>query len=380
VRAYLDHAATTPMVPDAVEAWLEVAGAADGNPTGMHAEARRARRRLDDARDVLAAHLGARPGEVVLTSGGTESDNLAVFGVLGARSGQPGPVVCTAFEHHAVLRACRRASELHGVELREVPATTEGTIDLDALAAALTRDVSLVSVMLVNNEVGTVQPLAEVAELVRRRAPSARLHTDAVQAVPWLDVATAAAPADLVSVSAHKFGGPVGAGALVVRGDLALAPILHGGGQERRRRSGTPAVAAAWSTAVALEAAATSRRVVPAVARRRDRLVDGVLATVQGVTETVPRSATVAGFAHLVVKGVESEALLVVLDELGVAASAGSSCASGAAEPSHVLLAMGRPASDAGSALRLTLSPTTTDAEVDLALAAVPEAVRRLRD
>jgi cysteine desulfurase len=380
VRAYLDHAATTPMEPAAVEAWLEVVGAGEGNPTGMHAEARRARRRLDDARDVLAAHLGARPGEVVLTSGGTESDNLAVFGVLGALPGPPGPVVCAAFEHHAVLRACRRASELAGVELREVPATDQGTVDLDALAAALTPDVSFVSVMLVNNEVGTVQPLAEVAELVWRGSPTARLHTDAVQAVPWLDVAAVAAPADLVSVSAHKFGGPVGAGALVARGGVGLAPLLHGGGQERGRRSGTQAVAAAWSTAVALQTAVERRRAVPDVARRRDRLVDGVAAAVPDVLETVPRRATVAGFAHLVVTGVESEALLVVLDELGIAASAGSSCASGATEPSHVLVAMGRPASEARSALRLTLSPTTTDAEVDLAITAVPEAVRRLRD
>jgi cysteine desulfurase len=198
--------------------------------------------------------------------------------------------------------------------------------------------------------------------------------------VPWLDVAAVGGVADLVSVSAHKFGGPVGAGALVVRDGVALAPLLHGGGQERRRRSGTQAVAAAWSTAVALEAAAERRRAVPEVAGRRDRLVDGIVAAVADVVETVPRATTAAGFAHLVVEGVESEALLVVLDELGVAASAGSSCASGAAEPSHVLLAMGRPASDARSALRLTLAPTTTDEEVDLALVAVPEAVRRLRD
>ena len=368
------------MVPAAVTAWLEVTEAGEGNPTGMHAEARRARRRLDDARDLLGLHLGGAPGEVVLTSGGTESDNLAVFGVLGACDGPPGPIVCAAFEHHAVLRACRGAAERFGVELREVRATADGTVDLDALAGVLSPDVSLVSVMLVNNEVGTVQPLAEVAALVRRRAPGARLHTDAVQAVPWLDVAAVAGVADLVSVSAHKFGGPVGAGALVVRDGVALAPLLHGGGQERRRRSGTQAVAAAWSTAVALEAAAERRRAVPEVAGRRDRLVDGIVAAVADVVETVPRATTAAGFAHLVVEGVESEALLVVLDELGVAASAGSSCASGAAEPSHVLLAMGRPASDARSALRLTLAPTTTDEEVDLALVAVPEAVRRLRD
>jgi cysteine desulfurase len=253
-------------------------------------------------------------------------------------------------------------------------------VDLDALADLLDSDVSVVSVMLANNEVGTVQPLSAVAEVVRERAPRAVLHTDAVQAFPWVDVAAAAGPADLVAVSAHKFGGPKGVGALVVREGVKVAPILHGGGQERDRRSGTHNVAGIVAMAAAMQVTVASR--VAAVARvgaLRDRLADGLLAAVPDSVETGDRSAKVAGNCHLSFAGVESEALLVLLDGAGVCASAGSACTSGAMEPSHVLTAMGVPRDRALGSLRLTLGPTTTDADVDAALAAVPDAVARLR-
>jgi cysteine desulfurase len=235
--------------------------------------------------------------------------------------------------------------------------------------------------MLANNEVGTVQPLADVARLVRRRSPQAVLHTDAVQAFPWMDLVEAAGPADLISISAHKFGGPQGVGALAVRGDVDLAPILHGGGQERDRRSGTHNVAGIVGMAAAMEATVNTRaQTAVHAARLRDRLVDRLLATIPGATETGDRSRKIPGNGHLCFEGVESEALLLLLDDAGVYASAGSACASGAMEPSHVLTAMGVPRERALGSLRLSLGPTTTEDDIDLALKVIPDAISRLRE
>jgi cysteine desulfurase len=372
VVAYLDHAATTPMRPEAFAAMQPWLTERFGNPSGGHSVARAARAAIDDARDEVAGALGVEPGGVVFTGGGTEADNLAILGTVARR---PGPVVVSAIEHHAVLHAAAAT----GQEVRTVPATPAGLVNLDALARALDPSVTMVSVMLVNNEVGTVQPLDRVSRLVRRRAPEAVLHTDAVQAVPWIDVATAAGGADLISVSAHKFGGPQGVGVLAVRGAANLRPMIHGGGQERDRRSGTHNVAGIVGMAAALTATVERRPVeVPAVAALRDRLADGLLRAVPGARETGDRSIKVAGNCHLRFPGVESEALLVLLDDAGVCASAGSSCASGAMEPSHVLVAMGVSPEEANSSVRLSLGPTTTAAEIDLALKVVPDAVARL--
>jgi cysteine desulfurase len=369
---YLDNAATTPMRAEAVEAMLPFLRDRFGNPSGSHAVAREARKALDEARDVVAAGLGADPGEVVFTGGGTEADNLAVAGVHRLRG---GVVVCSAVEHHAVLHAC---AALGG---RLAPVSADGVVDLDRLAALLDADVSVVSVMLANNEVGTVQPLADLADVVRRHAPDAVLHTDAVAAFPWLDVAALARPADLVAVSAHKFGGPKGIGALVVRLPAKVAPILHGGGQERDRRSGTHNVAGIVAMAAAMQAAVAERAgVVARVGALRDRLADGLRAAVPDAVETGRRENKVAGNCHVSFPGVESEALLMLLDGAGVYASAGSACASGAVEPSHVLAAMGVPRERALGSLRLTLGRDTTAADVDLALAVIPPAVARLRE
>ena len=374
--AYLDNAATTPMHPEAVEAMLPWLTERFGNPSGAHAVAREARRVVDEARDAIAAALGAQPGEVVFTGGGTEADNIAVLGVGGGeRRSVGGNVVCSAIEHHAVLHATRH---LGG---REVAVDTNGVIDLDALAVALDDDVDLVSVMLANNEVGTIQDLAAVAAVVRERAPEARLHTDAVQAMPWLDVAAAAAEADLAAISAHKLGGPKGVGALVVRRGVRLRPILHGGGQERDLRSGTHNVAGIVGMAAAVAVTVERREQVNARVRQlRDRLTDGLLASVPGAVETGDRARKVPGICHLRFPDVESEALLVLLDEMGICASAGSACTSGAIEPSHVVTAMGVPHREALTSLRLSLGSTTTDADIDLALKAVPDAVARLRE
>jgi cysteine desulfurase len=292
-------------------------------------------------------------------------------------------VVCSAVEHHAVLNACAAL----GATI--VPVDRWGVVDVDALAGALGPGVGLVSVMLVNNEVGSVQPLAEIAAVVRERAPRALLHTDAVAAVGWLDVAELGAVADLVSVSAHKFGGPKGVGALVLRDRARLAPVLYGGAQERGRRPGTPGVAGIVGMASALRVATAVRQeTVARIGSLRDRLADGLSASIEGVEETAvragagvvhDRSAKVASSCHLRVAGVDQEELLMLLDDEGVCASAGAACASGALEASHVLLAMGSSADDAKSAVRLSLGYTTDEGEIDHVLAVMPKVVERLR-
>ena len=380
MQAYLDHAATTPMRPESLAAMLPYLTEHFGNPSGSHVVARRAQVAVDEARDVVAQCLGCDAGEVVFTSGGTESDNLAVLGVHG--SGR-GTVMCTAVEHHAVRNAC----EAVGGTI--VPVERSGVVDLDALADALGPDVGLVSVMLVNNEVGSVQPLLEVAALVRERAPRALLHTDAVAALGWMDVAAICAVADAVSVSAHKFGGPKGVGALVVRAGTRLAPVLHGGAQERGRRPGTQDVAGIVGMAAALRVTTDHRHhAVIRVGRLRDRLADGLTASIEGLQETavragvggvIDRSAKVAYSCHVFVTGVDQEELLLLLDDEGVCASAGAACASGAVEASHVLVAMGFTSVEAKSALRLSLGYTTTEDEIDHVLNVMPKVVERLR-
>ncbi|MYB08361.1 MAG: cysteine desulfurase [Acidimicrobiia bacterium] len=369
--AYLDNAASTPLCAEAVEAMAPLHRELYANPTGAHRMARDTRRRIDDARDVMAEALGSEPGEIVFTGGGTEGDNLAV---VGRHMKVGGVTVCSAIEHHAVLEP---VEHLGG---RVVAVDASGVLDLEGLAAALDESVTVVSVMLANNETGMVQPLGQVAELVRSLAPNAVLHTDAVQAFPWLDVASLAAGADLISVSAHKFGGPKGVGATVVRDGVELSPLLLGGGQERGLRSGTHNAAGIAGMAAAAEVVLKTRaEQVVRLAGLRDRLVDGVLGAVEGTVETGRRSGKVAGSAHLCFEGIESEALLFLLEDAGVYASAASSCSSGAQDPSHVLAAMGYDRMLAGGSLRLSLGYETADADIDRALAVIPDAVARLR-
>lgn len=366
-----------------------------GNPSGSHAVARAARTAIDDAREVAAQALGVAPGGIIFTGGGTESDNLAIAGPLARDQHGARVVVCSAVEHHAVLHAARAASGASGTPsghaagaaaealadtCRVAPVHPDGTVDLERLAGSLDPTVGVVSIMLANNEVGTIQPLARLAKLVRRLAPNAVLHTDAVQAFPWLDVATVAEPVDLISVSAHKFGGPQGVGVLAVRGEVDLAPLIHGGGQERDRRSGTHNVAGIVGMAAAMQATIVSRaETVARVTTLRDRLADDLLQAIPGSAETGDRARKIAGNCHLTFNDIESEELLVLLDDAGVYASAGSACTSGAMEPSHVLVAMGVDRRRALGSLRLSLGHTTTDADVDLALKVIPDAVARLR-
>lgn len=373
---YLDHAASTPMRPAAVEAMVPLLRGAFGNPSGAHALARQARSQLDEARERLAAVVGCAPGEVVFTGGGTEADNLAVRGAVEARGGVP---VCATTDHHAVLHPVLRAGG------RTIAVDRRGIVDLDALAEALTPDVTLVSVAVLNNEVGTVQPLAAIAAVVRDRAPGALLHADAAQALCWLDVAEVAAPADLVTLASHKCGGPRGIGALVVRGGARLEPQLVGGGQERDRRSGTQDVASAVAFAVAAESAAAERdELVARATGWRDGLVDTILRAVPGAIQSASpagqRDHLAPGIANVCLPEVDSEALLFLLEhDHSVLASAASSCASGAQEPSHVLAALGIDARLAHGSLRLSIGWSTNQADVDAAAAAVPEAVARLQ-
>ncbi len=352
-----------------------------GNPSGGHAVARAAKSALEAAREEVADLLGARPDEVVLTGGGTEADNLGVKGAArtARATGTGDGVVTTAFEHKGVLASCDRLA-VEGFRVTRVAPGANGVVDPAAIVAALDDRTAVVSVMFVNNEVGTVQPVAEIACLVRERVPGVVVHTDAVQAVPWIDVADATAHVDLVAVSAHKFGGPKGIGALVVRGGVALEPLIEGGGQERGLRSGTSNVAGAVAMAAALRVTCAERAAdVARLAVLRDRLVEGLLAAVPDAFENGDRAAKVAGNAHVGFPGVEAETLLVALDQAGVYGAAGSSCSSGATEPSHVLAAIGLPRDLALASIRLSLGFASTDHDVDVALDVVPRAVAQLR-
>ena len=359
------------MRAEAVQAMLPFLTERFANPSGSHRFARSVRQAVDEARDVVADVVGCTPGEVVFTGCGTESDNAAIVGVQ-RRHG--GVAVCPAAEHHAVLHAVQ-----HG-RGRVVDVDAAGRVDFASLQAALDSTVSVVSVMAVNNEVGAINPIAEIASIVREFAPHARLHTDAVQAACWIDLREIFSHVDLLALSAHKFGGPKGVGVLIQRQGTLLEPLLHGGGQERDRRSGTHNVAGIVAMAEALRLADIER---PAenerLAALRDRLVDSLLQQLPDVLETVPRSAKIAGSAHVCIAGIESEALLYLLDEADVCASAASACASGAMEPSHVLAAMGVDKSWSLGALRMSLGRTTTSADIDRAIAVVVGAVRRLR-
>jgi cysteine desulfurase len=379
--AYLDYAATTPMYPEAAAAMRPFQSETFGNPSGSHAAARAAKTALEEAREQIAAALGAQPSEIVVTGGGTEADNLAVKGAARAarEAGAGDGVVTTAFEHKGVLAPCDRLAR-DGFRVTLVPVDGGGIVELGALEAALDDRTVVISVMLVNNEVGTIQPFADIARLVRTHAPRAVLHTDAVQAVPWLDVAETAAAADLVSVSAHKFGGPKGFGALVRRGDVPIEPLIEGGGQEWGLRSGTANVAGAVGMAEALRV--TGRRRGDEVARiqlLRDRLAHGLAEREPDSFVNGDAARKVAGNCHVGFPGVEAETLLVALDLVGLCAAAGSSCTSGATEPSHVLAAMGVAREAALASIRLSLGYASTDADVDSALELIPRAVDQLR-
>jgi cysteine desulfurase len=380
VPVYLDNAASTPMRPEAIAAMMPFLAEHPGNPSGSHGAARVTKTALEEARETVAAACGAAPGDVVFTGSGSEADNLAVKGAAWARRERAGldGVVTTGIEHKAVLGASAALAR-RGFRVTTVGAHADGRVDLDALRDALDERTAVVSTMLVNNETGVVQPLAEIATLVRERAPQAVLHTDAVQAPQWLDLRRLAADADLLAISGHKFGGPKGVGALVVRGGVHLEPLVEGGGHEQGRRAGTHNVAGIVALATAL-ATTDARRTeeVERITDLRDRLQTGLVRSVPQTVVTGDPAYRVGGVLHVAFPGIESETFLVALDQHGIYAASGSACSSGAIDPSHVLLAMGVAPERALSSVRFSLGYASSEADVDEALAVVPEVVDRL--
>jgi cysteine desulfurase len=380
---YLDHAATTPMLAEAITAVSRAMGQV-GNPSSLHGAGRAARRSIEESRELLAASLGARPSEVILTAGGTESDNLAVKGIFWARRAadpRRRRVIASSIEHHAVMDAVEWLVEHEGADVTWLPVDAHGLVAPAVLRAALARNpesVALVSVMWANNEVGTVQPINELAAVAHEY--DVPMHTDAVQAVGAVPVDFAASGVDALTMTGHKLGGPPGAGALLLRRDIACVPLLHGGGQEREVRSGTLNVPGAVGLAVATSLAVERREVVAArVAALRDAVVDGVLAAVPDARLHGHPTARLPGIANLTFPGCEGDALLMLLDARGVECSTGSACSAGVAQPSHVLIALGATPAQARGSLRFSLGHDSTAADVDAAVAAIVPAVERAR-
>ncbi|MFF5259147.1 cysteine desulfurase family protein [Actinomadura viridis] len=387
---YLDHAATTPMLPEAIAAMTSELGAL-GNPSSLHAPGRRARRVVEESREVIAETFGARPSEVVFTSGGTEADNLAVKGVYWARrAADPARtrILAGAAEHHAVLDTVRWLADHEGARVDWLPVDGRGRVDPDALRALIGPDVALVTVMWANNEVGTVQPVAELAAVAREHGVP--FHTDAVQAAGQLPVGLHSSGAHALTLSGHKLGGPLGVGALLLGKGVDPVPVLHGGGQERDVRSGTLDTPAIAGFAAAVQATAARREdEARRLAGLRDRLVEAVLAAVpdailNGATD--PRDAAgdapaarLPGNAHFSFPGCEGDALLMLLDARGIACSTGSACSAGVSQPSHVLLAMGADPARARGSLRFSLGHTSTEDDVKALGEAIGPVVERAR-
>jgi cysteine desulfurase len=379
-RIYLDHAATTPMVPEAVEAMTRELTRV-GNASSLHASGRSARRVVEESREAIAAQVGANPAELIFTSGGTESDNLAVKGAFwsGVEVGRR-QVVTSTIEHHAVLDSVAWLGHSGSAEVSYVPVDPAGRVDLSVLAGTVDTRTALVSVMWANNEVGALQPVRQIATFASEHG--AISHSDAVQAVGHIEVDFAASGLDMLTFTAHKLGGPYGIGALVARRELRLAPILHGGGQERDVRSGTLDVAATAGFAAALEVATKKRdEEEHRIRLLRTELVNSVLAAVPWAVLYGPTAEDdrLPGIASIGFPGCSADAILMLLDAAGIDCSTGAACSAGVSQPSHVLIAMGCSEADARSTLRFSLGHSSTSADVRALAAALPEAVRRAK-
>jgi cysteine desulfurase len=383
--SYLDHAATTPMVPEAIAAFAEHAGQI-GNASSLHEAGRSVRRVVEESRELIADRFGALPSEVVFTSGGTEANNLAIKGLawLGREEGRER-IVTSSVEHHAVLDPVDWLLDNEGAQVDSIGVDQTGRIDLEALRTAVADDpesVALISVMWANNEVGTVQPVPEVVAIAAEHG--VRVHSDAVQAAGHLRLDFGASGLDAMTITAHKLGGPVGIGALLLRREVEPTPLLHGGGQERKVRSGTIPAPLIASFAAAVEVAIARRDALAlSLETMRDRLVEGIraidpLAIVNGDPESGP-SHRLPHLAHISFPGCEAETLLLMLDAEGIACSAGSACAAGVPQASHVPLAMGLDAPTARGSLRFSFGHTSTEADVDAVLAVLPGIIERSR-
>lgn len=373
---YMDHAATTPTHPEVIERMLPYFGELFGNPSSVYTLGRRSMEALDSAHDSVAKLLNCRPTEIVFTGGGSEADNLAIKGIATATRRRGNHIITTAIEHHAVLHTCQQL-EREGYTVTYLPVDSTGRVDPAAVETAITDQTALVTMMYVNNEVGTIQPIAEIGRICRaRRVP---FHTDAVQAGGLLDLDVQALQVDMLSLSAHKFYGPKGVGLLYIRQGTRLQAQILGGSQERNRRAGTENVPGVVGAAEALRLAQAERRTeATRLAALRDRLIAGMLRLPRTYLTGHPIER-LSNNASFTISGVEGESLLLNLDLIGVAASSGSACSSGSVEPSHVLTAMGISPRDARGHLRLTLGHSTTDADVDYVLEHLPQIIERLR-
>lgn len=380
---YLDHAATTPMLPVAIEAMAAQLGGV-GNPNSLHASGRSARRVVEESRERVAQALHCRPGEVVFTSGGTEADNLAIKGIFWSRRAADARrqrILTTSVEHHAVLDPLEWLEHREGAQVEMLPVDQFGRLDVDALKASVEADpgsIALITVMWANNEVGTIQPIADVVAIAS--AHGIPVHTDAVQAVGSLAVDFNASGVDALALAGHKVGGPFGIGALVVRREVEVTPLLHGGGQEREIRSGTIDTPAIAGLAAAIEySVAHQQQHAARLTVLRDDLVAGVQAAVPDSIFNGHPIDRLPGNAHLKFPGCEGDSLLMLLDAKGIECSTGSACSAGVPQPSHVLLAMGCSPEYARSSLRFSLGHTSTRRDVDALLAAIGPVVERAR-
>ena len=380
---YMDHAATTAVRPEVLEAMLPYFGESYGNPSSIYTLAQESRKAVDDARETVARILGARIGEIVFTSGGTESDNAALKGAASALRNTGNHVVTTAVEHHAVLHTCHQLEQF-GFEVTYLPVDSDGLVDPADVERAITDRTVLVSVMLANNEIGAIQPVSEIAGIAKRQAERRErtivVHTDAVQAAGLMDLNVRDLGVDMLSLSAHKFHGPKGVGVLYVRRGTPFESQQMGGGQERERRSGTENVPGVVGLAEALRLATQERDALEAHCRRlRDRIIEGINERIEGVHLNGHPTQRLANNVNVSFERVEGEPVLLGLDFAGICASSGSACSSASLEPSHVLLAIGRPAEVAQGSLRITVGAANTDEDVDYLLTVLSDLVTRLR-
>ena len=380
---YMDHAATTPMRREVVEAMVPYFTGSFGNPSSIYTLAQEARKAVDDSREAIARVIGGRISEIVFTSGGTESDNAALKGVAFALRQVGNHIITSSIEHHAVLHACHQLEQF-GFHVTYLPVDRDGLVRPDDVRNAMTDRTIMVSVMLANNEIGTVQPIPEISRVVAEEAASRRrtivMHTDAVQAAGFLDVNVKALGVDLMSLSAHKFHGPKGVGILYVKRGTPFEPQQMGGGQERQRRSGTENVPGIVGAAAALRLASAEREELSArCARLRDRIVDRVLGSVKSARLNGHPELRLPNNVNICFEAIEGEPVLLGLDFAGICASSGSACSSASLEPSHVLLAIGLSAELAQGSLRITLGRDNTDEDVDHLLSVLPTLVNRLR-
>ncbi|NLL10907.1 MAG: cysteine desulfurase NifS [Methanomicrobiales archaeon] len=374
---YMDHSATTATDPDVVKAMLPWFSLMYGNPSSLYKIALESKAAIDDARKKVASALGAEPEEIYFTSGGTESDNWALVGVAFANRKKGDHIITSAIEHHAVLHICKYL-EKQGFKVTYLPVDKDGRIQIDDLRAAITDRTILVSVMFANNEIGTIQPVKEIGSVCRERG--VLFHTDAVQAVGNLSIDVAEMKIDLLSLSAHKFYGPKGVGALYIRKGVRVDSYMHGGAQERRKRAGTENVPGIVGLGVAIEKAAQNiDNNVSRIRSLRDKLLDKILDEIPNTRLNGDRNDRLPGNINISFQFIEGESLLLLLDNAGIAASTGSACSSGSLEPSHVLLATGLPAEIAHGSLRLTLGVENTDEDVSYVFDEIKKAVERLR-